>query len=348
MDQYALKKGIRFEALDSLRGLAAIIVFLFHCALGHSSEIRNVFRFGVTGVDLFFMISGFVILLTLQRTKDWRSFVVGRFAKLYPVYWVIVSFTALLILINQFNEPLPTLLTDYLGNLTMIQRYFGIQNLDEQYWTLEVELLFYMLMLVILLSRKLKSIEIIGSIFLAFAVIYDLYLQIELHPVMRHFLLINHFPLFFAGIMFYKIRMEGGNIWRYILLGCCFVTACMLFNNGGRSMYYLFFRDYIAVLVTYFIVFALAVYDRIKFITLKPFLFMGRISYSFYLIHQYISVQIIIPRLQQYMNFYLAVFIALVVCVGLATLTSLYIEEPSVRFGKRWLSKRTATAKGSI
>jgi peptidoglycan/LPS O-acetylase OafA/YrhL len=161
MREESIKKETRFVILDSLRGLAAILVFLFHCALGTPLQ-NSILRLGATGVDLFFIISGFVILLTLQHTTRGLAFVANRFFKLYPVYWVIVSFTALLILVKDQHGIDTRLFPEYLGNLTMLQRYFGIRNLDEQYWTLEVELIFYALMLIIFLTGRLKSIEKTG------------------------------------------------------------------------------------------------------------------------------------------------------------------------------------------
>jgi peptidoglycan/LPS O-acetylase OafA/YrhL len=341
MCEEAVKKEIHFFTLDSLRGLAALSVFFFHCELA-SPHLRNsIFRFGVTGVDLFFMISGFVITLTLRYTNDWWSFLVKRFTKLYPIYWVIVSFTAVLILLKHDDEITPHLLTDYLGNLTMLQRYFGIPNLDEQYWTLEVEILFYVFILVILLCRGSKSIEPIGTVMLIFCIVYDIFLDIKF-PIGKYFILINHFPLFYSGIIFFKIRDEGGNAFRYVTLAVCFVSACILFNNGGRSMYYLSFSEYLPSLLIYFIVFALAIKDRMKLLTAKPLLFMGRISYSFYLLHQYVSSQLIIPAVLKYISgsFYVAVCIALVVCICLAFIATIYIEEPSVRWGKAFLKKK--------
>jgi peptidoglycan/LPS O-acetylase OafA/YrhL len=154
--------------------------------------------------------------------------------------------------------------------------------------------------------------------------------------------LINHFPLFYAGIIFFKIRSEGGNMFRYLTLSFSFAAALMLFNNGGRSMYYISTGDYLIVLLIYFVVFVLAISDRLRFLSTTPLLFMGRISYSFYLIHQFISSQVIIPWVQKYigLSFYVAVAIAFGVCVCLATLTTLHIEEPGVRYGKIFLQRK--------
>lgn len=330
----------RILVLDSLRGVAAILVFIFHCSLGYKTIKSDFLNLGVTGVDLFFMISGFVIILSLEKTKKSIAFLIKRFMKLFPVYWFIVSFTTLLILINEYNIKISNLLVNYLGNLTMIQRYFKIPNLDEQYWTLEVELAFYLFIYVVFLFKKLKSIEIIGLVFLTLIVLYDLFLE-NLFPLNLYFILFNHFPLFFSGIIFYKIKTEGGQIYRYVLLILCFCTTCMLFNNGGRSMYYISFFNYFLMTCIYFIVFLFLTFNRLGFLLIKPLLFMGRISYSFYLIHQYLSSKIIIPKLQQLfsINFSIGLFVAFSVNIFLAYLITKYIEEPCTNYGKKIIKK---------
>jgi peptidoglycan/LPS O-acetylase OafA/YrhL len=71
----------RIQELDALRGLAAICVVLFHKTMG--SPHSNMFlKLGVTGVDLFFMISGFVILMTLKKVKTSKQFIIGRISRL--------------------------------------------------------------------------------------------------------------------------------------------------------------------------------------------------------------------------------------------------------------------------
>jgi peptidoglycan/LPS O-acetylase OafA/YrhL len=86
----------RLLELDALRGIAAIAVVCFHLGLSYQEESHKIFNLGVTGVDLFFIISGFVILMTLEKTKNWQDFIISRASRLYPVYWVCVSLTAAL------------------------------------------------------------------------------------------------------------------------------------------------------------------------------------------------------------------------------------------------------------
>src|SRR5689334_21950406 len=96
----ALKKNSeRLLELDVLRGLAAFGVLCYHYTTHHtllfSPTIKPLFNFpyGVYGVELFFMISGFVIFMTLENTKRPLDFIVSRFSRLYPCYWASVILT---------------------------------------------------------------------------------------------------------------------------------------------------------------------------------------------------------------------------------------------------------------
>jgi len=82
----------RIQELDSLRGIAAVAVVLYHFTyrFGELYEFQTPPPFQVTlgqyGVQLFFIISGFVIFMTLNRTRRPLDFVVSRFSRLHPTY----------------------------------------------------------------------------------------------------------------------------------------------------------------------------------------------------------------------------------------------------------------------
>jgi peptidoglycan/LPS O-acetylase OafA/YrhL len=94
------KKSARMDFLDSLRGLAILSVILQHVFESLYSEFRYLsyqyFNIGRFGVTLFFLISGFIIPYSLERGGSIRNFWIGRFFRLYPVYWIslLLSFLA--------------------------------------------------------------------------------------------------------------------------------------------------------------------------------------------------------------------------------------------------------------
>jgi peptidoglycan/LPS O-acetylase OafA/YrhL len=325
----------RLLELDALRGIAAMSVVFFHLGIKYQSESHEFFNFGVTGVDLFFIISGFVILMTLERTKSWKDFIISRVSRLYPAYWVCVSLTALLILIR--GKLIPefihdNLLREYLFNLTMFQRWVGVKDLEGPYWTLIVELIFYAVMLAIFMLRQLKHIELIG----AAALIPSVAIQIigKYNPNMLSFedtiyQLFRFYPLFLAGIIFYKMKVDRITLSRYVTIFACLTTQYVLVS-GNRSIY-ISPQHYGLMLAIYGLLFILFVNNSLKFLVNKVTVFLGEISYSLYLVHWFLSYGIIIPGLMKYahVNFWIASFgVALPICMIVAVLINRQVEKP--------------------
>ena len=83
---------MRIYELDAFRGIAAMAVVLYHYSTRYN-EIFDVtsflnFSFGWMGVPLFFILSGFVITLSVNRCKSPFEFLYRRFIRLYPTYWI--------------------------------------------------------------------------------------------------------------------------------------------------------------------------------------------------------------------------------------------------------------------
>ena len=89
----------RITELDALRGFAAACVVIYHFThryndmFQHSFHVPHWLHYGNLGVQLFFIISGFVIFLTLNRTQKATDFIVSRLSRLYPAYWVAIALT---------------------------------------------------------------------------------------------------------------------------------------------------------------------------------------------------------------------------------------------------------------
>ncbi len=139
------------QFLDALRGFAAMCVVVQHSlellypAWAQFSLER--FRLGEFGVVVFFLCSGFIIPASLERQGSQRKFWIGRFFRLFPLYWTVLA--AVLVLHYAFDSyPLPP---EYLehplrataANLTMLQNFLGAPLALGQSWSLAYELVFY-------------------------------------------------------------------------------------------------------------------------------------------------------------------------------------------------------------
>ena len=327
----------RVKELDALRGIAALAVILFHFTLGRP-EAQYGFKLGITGVDLFFMISGFVIFMSIQKTNSSLEFLINRFTRLYPTYWTCVTITALLqtfIFLYNFGNQTSLSIVKYLANLTMFQHYFKINDIDGSYWTMIIELLFYLLIAMLISLKLTKHIVPIFLSLLVIIGIYSIFLE-QQFPVLNSLLtyafrLFAHFPLFFAGILAYNIREQKDKLYLiYLLIVLCFIIQSSLYNNSSKASSFISHTEYITILGIYFVVFILFINHKLQFIATKPMLFLGKISFALYLIHQYISTVIIIPFITNYIihNFWIAVFLALIISICLATIITYYIEIP--------------------
>ena len=141
----------RLLELDALRGFAALGVCLFHFGF---------FKFGVAGVDLFFIISGFVIYMSISNSDKIRDFLVSRAIRLFPSYWLSI-FIAIISIRFLTNHEIRFSWNFVIGNLLMLQPIFKAKDLVGAYWTLYVELTFYISMSLIWYFKKLMHIELI-------------------------------------------------------------------------------------------------------------------------------------------------------------------------------------------
>jgi len=165
------------------------------------------------------MISGFVIFMSLEKTKKSSDFIVSRFSRLYPAYWASMLLTLLFITIHPITELTNIKLKDILFNFSMVQGFFNAQSLDSVYWTLSVELTFYLFILAIFAMRQLKNICVIEFIWLILInVVYST--NIANIGIMKEILLIdNSMPgdpggkihLFFSSDS-YRIRIIFYNL----------------------------------------------------------------------------------------------------------------------------------------
>jgi peptidoglycan/LPS O-acetylase OafA/YrhL len=146
----------RLYEIDLLRITAALAVVLYHYTFsgyaGHLTSIAfpalsHVTRYGYLGVDMFFTISGFVVLLSAWGRRP-HEFAISRIVRLYPAYWVAVTITAI-VAITLSRGLFKVTPVQYAANLTMLNGLPSIANVDVVYWTLWVEIRFYLLVFVL-------------------------------------------------------------------------------------------------------------------------------------------------------------------------------------------------------
>jgi len=157
--------GSRLVSLDLLRFAAASSVMVYHYTYHFAtadrptpSALETVTRHGYLGVEVFFIISGFVILWSAQG-RSAASFVRARILRLYPEFWLAVVLAAAVFHFapGPFGDPISP--AQVVANLTMVPSLLGQGYVDGVYWTLFAELKFYAIVSVLLLFRQERYIE---------------------------------------------------------------------------------------------------------------------------------------------------------------------------------------------
>jgi peptidoglycan/LPS O-acetylase OafA/YrhL len=212
----------RIRILDGLRLVAALLVVSWHyAAFGHGAsltpyarvpELYPVAAYGWLGVELFFLISGFVICMS-SIGHTLREFVTSRITRLFPAYWFGVALTtAVLLLWPVERSSIP--LKDVFVNLTMMQSGFGIGSVDAVYWTLWAELHFYVLFaLVVWRGVNYARVAAFCGAWLVAA-----YIGQQVGGELDLVLIADYAPFFIAGVAFFLMHHYGQKplLWVYV------------------------------------------------------------------------------------------------------------------------------------
>lgn len=322
----------RLVEVDTLRGLAAMAVVLFHFTTRFGELYPGnpkpsiAFPTGHYGVNLFFVISGFVIFMTLERTKNPMDFVVSRFSRLFPAYWVAIFLTfAITHLLG-----LPGKLVDLgaaIANMTMIHGLFWVPHVDGVYWTLEVELLFYCGMFLLYRIKRLGNIHVaLFGLLLLRVVYYVLEHQfgINLPWIIFRLMILQYIPWFALGISVYQLahRKETG-IWQPAACTATLaVTTLFVCESAAIALLAVVFAS------TVF----LAANGRLSLLRFGPFVWLGTISYPLYLLHENIGWALILKLLAINVLMDSAIIFAIGAVLLLAGGLTRYVEQPAMRW----------------
>lgn len=317
----------RISSLDALRGIAALAVVLYHYTFrydaiyGHEFSLEHlfIFKYGYLGVQLFFMISGFVIYLSLENTSNIKKFAFNRFARLYPAYWFAVIFTFIVVLALGLPGRDVSFL-HMLVNLSMLNGFVGIPSVDGVYWTLRVELSFYFVIatLYFLLPRKQVLIGFLSLLILAFFVKY-LYLLGNVHisiKILNLILSLDFLHFFGAGIGFYLLSKKNDYLLASLLIATS-ILYNLAFGKGAELI----------ITLSFYPLFLLLSAGKAKFLSTRLLTYLGAISYSLYLVHQNIGYMIFNYSYKYNIHPVIAFFIALSVSILIAHFSTRYIEQ---------------------
>lgn len=353
------RAGRRLYAIDGIRILAALMVAVHHYAGTRrvdqpgnriwdrpvSDVMPTVFRFasyGWIGVEIFFVISGFVICMSCWGRTP-RQFFTSRVIRLYPAYWFAIVFTtAVLVALPGVWDRLPT--RDVLLNFTMLQSGSGVPNVDGVYWTLWSELRFYLLFLVVVWSGlTYRKVVVFCCVWGAAAMLAPIsklpLLELVANPEGAWY--------FIAGLALYLMHRFGQDLLLWGILAMAWLMGQRELGiridevehvSGWRGSVAIF-----TVFLLAMVAIALGATDRIRW---KWLVTAGALTYPLYLTH-YAAGTAVINRLRDTMDARLLVASVIAGFMLLSWLVHRFVELPVARLLKRGLDTSFARLRNA-
>jgi peptidoglycan/LPS O-acetylase OafA/YrhL len=345
----------RIQEIDLLRFLAALAVVLYHYTFrGVTASEQSIMpypwlapvaMYGYLGVNLFFLISGFVILMTAS-SGSLKSFFTSRVSRLYPAFWACCTVTFLAILAIGAPRHTATL-TQYLVNMTMLSEFFGVQPIDGVYWSLFVEIKFYAMVAMVLAIRKINHAQRFLAIWLLASIALVVFPN---RRILRDILIVDYAAYFIAGATLYLVWREGWTMTRLTMVATSWVLALYqsrLFANGLTNHFATVFEySVVAGLITlFFIIMALVAAKRTGIFGRTNWLLLGAITYPLYLLHEtvgYMIFNVAYPTINPHVLLWGMIFAMLLVAYAVHVL----VEKPFAPRLRRVLNKAIESMAG--
>lgn len=286
----------KLEGIQILRGYAAMLVVVTHLwSVGVISSVFKFSRIGGLGVDIFFVISGFIMCYSLRdriSPSDSVEFLKKRIFRVYPIYLLVLT-PFLIQYLNQVTTPVDTPMV--IGNLLLLPSFWGgseYRMLVGPAWTLTYELFFYMLFAAAMFSSRTKD-----------RAIYTVIMMIVLMVTLVNLLGLKGERLQWSNFQY----IVGDTLLFNFVIGC---LCYFVWRRYGRAVFS-FWTALGSALVLTVVSLGLSKFGIPRVLSLglpagaivlvflfaefenrnltSPLLFLGSASYSIYLVHAVIA-----------------------------------------------------------
>jgi peptidoglycan/LPS O-acetylase OafA/YrhL len=336
-------------AIELFRGIAALMVLTFHYAYFFTSEL-SFLNFLQTGVDLFFIVSGFVFApLILSGNIAIKPYLIRRFFRIYPLY--LIS----LLLYYGFAPDDPQKITFFIDHLFFLQTTSSIQEatfFNGVTWTLPIEVEYYLLVpfLALLTVRNINTIYIVLIVAFLLKEILIITSTEASNPnlsTILNFHLPGFLIEFMVGILLFKfyVKYKDKKIPLMFHVLIIIIAIILLYGlsvlflsheseeiTNGNLLFKSYFRFWCAISYA-ILLFPFLLLINHKSILYNVYMFMGNISYGVYLFHM------LIPKVLNYLDYnitgFIGYFTCLILTVILALITYYLIENPARIFGRK-------------
>ncbi|RAG84688.1 acyltransferase [Streptacidiphilus pinicola] len=351
----------RLYVLDGLRLVAALGVLswhwmgvqrwpdIWHGTTAHLMPAGHALgSYGWLGVELFFLISGFVICMSCWG-RSVGDFVTSRVTRLFPAYWVAVLLTSAVLYFAPHrwgNDTSRPSLMRVLTNLSMAHAPLGVNDIDAVYWTLWIELRFYIIFgVVVAMGLTYRRV-------LAFCGVWGFLSLISASvnfPLLDAVVQSQYSWYFIAGMAFFLMYRFGQNLLLWGIVGFCWLMALnritiMLHTNEYGAGHPLSWKLAAGVVTLSFALVGLAAVGAFNRINWRWLTVAGALTYPLYLIHQEIGFELI-TRLSRYLPPYPTVAVSLAIMLTVAYALHRLVERPFAPLLKRGLAASFAAVR---
>ncbi|RII20857.1 Acyltransferase family protein [Streptomyces sp. YIM 130001] len=340
----AAPRASRLRALDGLRLVAALMVALYHYG-GRDGEISQAwgsspamqfptahtwFAYGCLGVQIFFVISGFVICMS-GWGRPLRSFFASRAARLLPSYWAaVILVTAVFALPPVVYAAVSP--SDFLVNLTMLQQPLGADRVLGVCWTLWAEVRFYALfaLCVVLPGANRRRVVLFCAVWTLASVIAEAASM----PLLDLVLMPEYAPFFIGGIGLYLVHRDRHDVTAWGIVGVSWLlgqhyAVDRLWHAPNPDFFS--FRPSLGIIAVVTLGFAavaavaLGLLNRVDRAWLTT---AGALTYPFYLVHEHLG-WVSVGALHRGLGLpsYATVLGTVALMLGLAWLLNRFVED---------------------
>lgn len=286
------------QLIQLLRGIASLLVVMLHCTVNSTQILQqtflgNFFSFGGAGVDIFFVLSGFIITYTnlkfISNPDHFNFFIKRRIVRIYPTYWIIIlMFLLLQILLPSFYTTHYSF--DIKNILSTFLLFLGHTMVNGVSWTLSYEIFFYILFSLSFFISQKKWSFYLAMLYAAIIILLPFF-NFNFEQSNSWLTLITY-PMnveFFMGILATVLipKIPANTAKPLIIMGSVIFLMSAIYYNLN---YYLFSNSFNRVVLfgipSFLIITGLVKYELANKIKVNAvFLLLGEASYSLYLLH---------------------------------------------------------------
>lgn len=364
MERQRSKNGT-ILGLQYMRGIAALMVVLFHLKERLPDNIAPFFNNGRGGVDIFFIISGFIIYFITQNSSELnpKTFIIKRAFRIFPLYWFVFLISTFLFFTKFDFTSVVRGFFLFHNNYQAPAPGFGFSIVGVA-WTLTYEIYFYAIFLICsLLSNRFRG-EITSFVLLILPVALQFHfngdfslsssVSVNVHgnglfSQALHIVSSTMIYEFVLGIILCKayLRLEKATIpvmvWRTLFAMSTTLSVAIFYNDVG--LWFGIYKPYngnisnalgcggfIFMAIPFALMFLFFELSKFKK-TIPPLMFLGNISFSLYLCHWFVN-RLFTDYMPDF-NSMNSFFVVIILSFLMAYACHILIEKPGVKLIRR-------------